>query len=163
MYEINIRIAPNSNPNVIRAVMTWLADVDRDWWANVNEAPDGVENVLIGAEERPTHDGGPIFAPHPRLVTWITHYPESGGSHEIFIGRPANADTEGTEFDPEMVIPHDLVPFHYDECPTCGPFQEIKGYGSTVGSDPYQVTHLACGHHIICLGPNEPNIIINER
>jgi len=51
---------------------------------------------------------------------------------------------------------------HYDECPEHG-LQEVTGYGSTQGPDPYAVNELACGHNVICMGPGSPNEIIHTR
>ena len=47
------------------------------------------------------------------------------------------------------------------ECPEHGN-QEIVGYGSSGGPDPYTVEMLKCKHKVICLGPGDPMTIIGE-
>jgi hypothetical protein len=47
-----------------------------------------------------------------------------------------------------------------DECPVHGN-QPVVAYSSTRGPDPYAVNKLACGHQVACLGPGEPNVIVN--
>jgi hypothetical protein len=49
-----------------------------------------------------------------------------------------------------------------DECPEHG-IQQITGYSSTGGPDPYAVNELACGHNVICMGPGSPNEIVHTR
>jgi hypothetical protein len=46
-----------------------------------------------------------------------------------------------------------------ETCPDHGE-QVVRGYSATRGPDPYQVSHLACGHRVICLGPGDPNVIL---
>lgn len=46
-----------------------------------------------------------------------------------------------------------------EKCPVHG-YQQITGYGSTKGPDPYGISKLACGHSVICLGPGEPNVLV---
>ena len=46
-----------------------------------------------------------------------------------------------------------------DICPIHGR-QTVVGYDVTKGIDPYGINVLACKHRVICLGPNEPNVIV---
>lgn len=47
-----------------------------------------------------------------------------------------------------------------EECPEHG-LQNVKGYGTTRGADPYGTLRLGCGHVVTCLGPGSPNAIVN--
>lgn len=44
-------------------------------------------------------------------------------------------------------------------CPEHG-WQDVVGYESTGGPDPYAIDRLACGHRVMCYGPGEPNVIV---
>jgi hypothetical protein len=55
-----------------------------------------------------------------------------------------------------------MIAEHTDECPEHGE-QRVVGYGSTRGADPYDINRLACGHGVICLGPGDPNVIVETR
>ena len=49
-----------------------------------------------------------------------------------------------------------------DTCPEHGK-QDVIGYSSTNGPDPYGVNQLKCGHWVVSYGPGEPNVIINHK
>jgi len=48
-----------------------------------------------------------------------------------------------------------------DDCPTHGRQLVRRSYASR-GSDPYNVNVLACGDHVSCFGPHEPNVIVRS-
>lgn len=48
------------------------------------------------------------------------------------------------------------------DCPDHG-MQKVVKEGSTGGSDPYTILHLACGHAVVCMGPGDPNTIIGGK
>ena len=65
-----------------------------------------------------------------------------------------NGPSEKDQYDPaEWQLEVTKCPEHGD--------QAVVGYASTGGPDPYGVDKLACGHEVICMGPGEPNTIIN--
>jgi hypothetical protein len=61
----------------------------------------------------------------------------------------------------EHGVREDWDALNTDECPEHGE-QEVTGSHSSLGSDPYNINHLACGHEVICMGPGDPNHIINS-
>lgn len=49
----------------------------------------------------------------------------------------------------------------WETCPEHGD-QRIRDHSSTGGPDPYGVSILVCGHGVICMGPGEPNTIVQR-
>lgn len=49
-----------------------------------------------------------------------------------------------------------------ETCPEHGE-QIVTHESSTRGCDPYNVSHLSCGHRVTCFGPGEENIILGAR
>ena len=50
----------------------------------------------------------------------------------------------------------------HDTCPEHGT-QEVVGYSSTGGADPYGINVLKCGHGVACFGPGEDNVIVRDH
>lgn len=49
-----------------------------------------------------------------------------------------------------------------DTCPDhCGEHLVVRSYASA-GSDPYDVSVLTCGCHVVCFGPGEPNVVLRR-
>lgn len=48
-----------------------------------------------------------------------------------------------------------------DYCPEHRDYFKIVGEHTTKGSDPYIISHLACGHQVCSFGPGEENVVIS--
>lgn len=50
-------------------------------------------------------------------------------------------------------------PEETEKCPKHGK-QRVLRHSATKGNDPYDVSHLACGHKVVAFGPDEQDIYL---
>lgn len=96
---------------------------------------------------------------HEIKLIYLTRDTDGRVSTELFA---VEADTDYSTVPTQWDKYNDALAHPTAECPEHGT-QDITGGSSTGGPDPYHIDHLACGHHVICMGPGEPMTIVADK